>query len=227
MTFLRRNWIPIAASVFVTAVFVGVPFSIPRTGSNWPPSLGDWGDYIGGAMAMIAFIWLIAGHYETQRQLADANRDLALQSEATREVVAALATVAAASKLQVGEVFANAAPVFVPTSALAVDVNGVSFRVDNSSGYIAFRNDGALAKLVGVVSLEAHVSATLDGNRLCPTGGVFKLIVKSTKPMKQSGPITLVVSFDNKLGVRGWAKFTAKAVGELPSVELGHGQYPA
>lgn len=226
MHFVSRNRRPIAASIVVLLVFTGIPFCVPRTGTNWPPSLGDWGDFIAGAMAIIAFIWLIAGHHETQQQLVATNRDLEIQSEATREVVSALATIAAANKVQVGDLFADAQPIFVPMGSLATDIDSVTFRVNKAAGYVSVRNEGALAKLIGVRSLQPDMTAELRASPLCPTGCEFRIVVQSAKPLKTAGPLAIVLEFDDKLQTRGWARITANSFDELPHVEHGHGQYP-
>ena len=66
MNFIKRNAFLFGATVTVAAVFISIPLFATRNQATWPPSLGDLGNYIGGAMALIVFLWLIAGHLENQ-----------------------------------------------------------------------------------------------------------------------------------------------------------------
>ncbi len=47
---------------------------------NEMPSLGDWGDYLGGIFAAIGFIWLIVAHVNSQRRIEEGQKELENQA---------------------------------------------------------------------------------------------------------------------------------------------------
>lgn len=216
----NRNWIWFCATGVVIIAFVAVPFFMPRNANQWPPSLGDWGDYLGGAIAIVAFLWLIAGHLENQRQIADSNRDVQIQLELTREVVGALAVIAAGTKVQAQEVLADAAPLVVFVGSTGSNTGRNVVAAVPTSGHFSFRNDGPAITLESVSVHRQEVTCGLEGNRLCPTGSLFRIVVSSKKPLRDLWPIEMTLVYKDKFGTTGWIKITAKSFGEAPNIEV-------
>lgn len=219
MDYLARNlWLIIATAV-VAIVFVGIPFFVPHDAGKWPPSLGDWGDYIGGAMALIAFIWLMAGHLQNQEQIASSNRDMQTQLEMTREVVGALATIAAGNKVQASEVLADAKPLFVFVGSTGDNLSRNTTAARPVAGNLSFRNEGAFVTLVAARVNNPELTCQIEGNSLCATGSVFKVHVLSKAPLKSMGPFEIAVEYKDKFQISGWASIRVKSFGEAPEVQ--------
>jgi hypothetical protein len=222
--FLKRNTWLLVGTFAVAVLFAVVPFFVSRDPSKWPPSLGDWGDYLGGAMALIVFLWLVAGHLENQRQIADANRDMETQLELTREVAGALATIAAGSKVQAQEALARAAPLFVFLGSTGEPLSRHTVAARPMSGYFSFRNDGSHVTFTGVRVTRPELRCRIEGGDQCGPGDTFKIRVASEQPLKGIGPIEMIVTYEDKFKISRWARITARSFEGTPDIDYGTGQ---
>lgn len=221
--FLTRNWLLICLTMSVVILFAIIPIALPRSDANWPPSLGDFGDYIGGAVAMIVFMWLVAGHFENQKHIANTNRDIEIQLDLTREVVGALATIAAGNKVQASEVRAGASPLFVHIGSTGQQSGRHMVAVHPTSGHFSFRNEGSHVRLVSVRLNSNDLNCKIEGNQMCGTGSTFRLFVASAKPLQNAWPMELTVLFENKIKISGWAKIRVKSFEDTPDIAYGVG----
>lgn len=74
-----RLWVGGVASVVVVgiaSIIVGVKWN-----ATPPPSLGDWGSFIGGVVSAVALIWLVIGTRQQSEELRNQRYELAMQRQ--------------------------------------------------------------------------------------------------------------------------------------------------
>ncbi len=84
----RRDW-RIAFGLVLTAIWLVAAFAYVAVGMGWIGFLGqpvgDLGDFLDGAFAPLAFLWLVLGLFLQQSELAQNNRAIRLQYEVMRK----------------------------------------------------------------------------------------------------------------------------------------------
>ena len=216
----KLAWIFTAFLICVAGV---VAILIPK-GSN-APSLGDWGDYIGGLAGTLALIWLIVGHFQNQAGIRETKEDLKTQLELTQDVAAALSRIAAGTQVQAAGILADSEPQFVHLSSTEDGMHQYQFKAKSnvSAGYLAFRNDGEPVTLVGIESASEGVNVELERTGPCLRGQTFKINIESTRPLHSTRNIDFVIHFDDKFKRRGTATFQAAAFNATPFISIHYG----
>jgi hypothetical protein len=74
-------------TIIIVIVAVVSPFLMPRDISKCPPSLGDWGGYVGGMGTLLALVWAVGGYLFNQMQIEENQKDIRNQLEIFRGAV--------------------------------------------------------------------------------------------------------------------------------------------
>lgn len=170
------------------------------------PSLGDWGDYLGGFFAAIAFVWLIVGHLHSQKRIEEGQKDLNTQMAFTQEVVSSLARLAMSAQLQDAARMADMLPVFVPKGAKGTMVGRSAGMVHPVSWHVQLQNEGEGVRLTGVTPMTEGVEVTVDKLGACPRNTIFVVNFGAKQPIKDFGKIACAIDFEDKIGRVGWAE---------------------
>lgn len=81
---MKTFWIGIAISAFY---FIGLVITIHGLGLTPMSSWNEFGDFLAGAFSPIAFLWLILGYLQQQRELQQNTRALEIQAEELKNSV--------------------------------------------------------------------------------------------------------------------------------------------
>jgi hypothetical protein len=84
----RRDW-RVALGLVLTVLWLVSAFAYVAAGMGWirflGQPMGDLGDFLDGAFAPLAFLWLVLGLFLQQSELAQNNRAIRLQYEVMRK----------------------------------------------------------------------------------------------------------------------------------------------
>ena len=187
------------------------------------PSLGDWGDYLGGIFAAIAFIWLIVGHLHSQKRIEEGQKDVVNQMALTQEVVASLARLAASATLQDAARMAEMLPVFAVQRSHGTVLDRSTAMIRPVSWHVAFRNEGEGVTLTEV--LPRTEGATVSVERLggCARNTMFTLNFKAEKPISALGKLRCVLRFEDQLKRAGYAEIGVSPDNGAVEVEVRMG----
>src|SRR5262249_17669641 len=148
------------------------------------PSLGDWGDYLGGIFAAIGFIWLIVAHVNSQRRIEEGQKDLENQMAFTQEVVASLARLAMSAQLQDAAAMANMLPVFTTQGSNGTILSRSAAAVHPTSWHVQARNEGDGVTLIDVIPRTNGVHVSLEHPGPCPLNGTCRINYSAGSPIK-------------------------------------------
>lgn len=204
-------WVSVA--IILLALFV--PFLVPHD-PDWPPSLGDWGDYIGGMGTLLAIIWAIGGYFCSYIDNQKNQEDIKEQLDISRSAVGALSQIAAKMGKDFEETKATAMPRFVSLGSLAPASVPTSRFIQpiTPTGYIELRNDGAGVVVYSVESQSENWKARLQRTGFIRPGEHLKILFETTGKARIGGPISAVVRFETRLAMSGWFNVQASTTAE-------------
>ena len=212
--------------VFVTIGVLGCGLYAVKFLEPSSPTMGDWGDYIGGLVGIATLIWLVVGHIETQVELQQSKEDLRQQAEFTQEAIGALARIASGTQVQAAEVLADAEPLFVHTSSTTIASGMKKFQMRSmvQSGYIALRNEGGSVSVVEVKTFCEDFTAKFEGPHILNRGTTFRLILNSKKGLNASGNLNFLINFKDRFGRAGSVSLTAPSFEASPTIKTTMGR---
>ncbi|SIN88364.1 hypothetical protein SAMN05444166_1430 [Singulisphaera sp. GP187] len=204
------------ASIFILIVSVLIPCFVPHTGQDWPPTLGDWGDYLGGMGTLLALIWAIGGYFYVHLENRETQQVIEDQLDINRSSVGALTQIAAKMQAEFAEAVDAATPRFVSLGSLAPtpDPTNRFVRAISPTGYIELRNDGAGVMIHSVESRLGTWKIQLQKTGFIRHGEQLKLLVETEKNIRAGGPIQAIIRFENRLAMHGWFEVKSSATAE-------------
>lgn len=211
-------------SLFIIVAAFATAWTFVTDPEATSPSLGDWGDFIGGFAALITLIWLIDGHFENRKEINESRRDLAEQLRLTREVVGTLTRIASSSQVQAGEVLAEAKPRFQFAGSTGENLSSSTVATRPTSGRVSFKNVGGPVFLDAIESLDANIVPSLEQKGQCHSDSSFNIHIKSMGPLKNAGAIQLRLRFRDKFERHGFAEIRIRAFDATPDVVVHMGQ---
>ena len=137
---------------WITALIIVVGIIILFIGNHnkqhWPPTIWDWGDFIGGMGTLLALIWAIGGFMFNEMQLRETQKDIQDQLEIFRSAVGSLHHVAASMKLSAADIIAESMPRITPISSLHLEpTSRMTVHARGKKGAINFRNEWYIQSL--------------------------------------------------------------------------------
>ncbi len=182
--------------------------------------MGDWGDYLGGVAGVVALIWLIVAHLDSQREIIQTQNDLKSQLELTREAVGALTRIASGTQVQAAEALVEAEPRFQHVGNMGMPVRNGVMPIAPLNGYIQLENVGGLVMLEKASATTDQISVSLENNGLCDKGSRLKLFRQSKTPLKNSGAIHIRLLFTDKFQRSGFADIKVHAFDKAPDIQV-------
>lgn len=224
---------PEDAGWFVTysVAFFGVAFcAVVIIWKQDMPSLGDWGDYLGGIFAAIGFIWVVVAHLISQARIEEGQTETRNQMELNREqialtqqIVSSLGRIAMSSQLQDATTLRDTLPVFAQTDSTGTSTGRNTTAIIPISWTLRFRNEGGGVKLLGVESRTQGVAVNSNKGDAFPNGAVLILQFTSKEPIRDYGQVICDVKFEDLLQRIGRAKVTLDTSTGISSVEIKPG----
>ncbi len=209
------------ATALILIVAVAVPFLVLHGGNNRPPSLGDWGDFIGGMGTLLAIVWAIGGYLFNHMQIHGTQKDIEGQLELFQSAIGSLNRIAATMQGRFAESVAEAMPILVATGSMG-QVPGPGNRfmpIRTNNWYIDLRNDGVPFTLLSIKSMQSDWTIVNPNTGIVRSGQSFRLRLDTNKDHKDRGTIFLIFHFQNSLGMCGW--FDLKASKVVEGVVIG------
>lgn len=186
--------------------------------------INEWGDFLGGLAAVLALVWLIAGHLDNQRQIQETKADLDVQFALGREAIGELAKIAAGAQIEIKQVLADARPIFEFKEYLGNNLRngGVASRPKKAT--VVFENTGGAVNLSEVIPMNGNVIVNLKNPGLCKTNDRVEIGLESEVFLKDSGEICFNLLFEDIFRVAGWAQITFQKYGTIPTVTINPGR---
>lgn len=194
---------------------------------NEMPSLGDWGDFLGGIFAAIGFIWLIVAHVNSQRRIEEGQKDLENQLAFTQEAVTSLVRLAMSAQLQDAATMANMHPVFVKQNSSGTVLRTELASIRPVSWDVSFRNQGEGVKLTNIEPRTAEVQVDIQNLGACPNGAMFIIQLRAAKPIREFGSITCRLRYQDKIQRGGYADISVGFPNGDVDVQYHMGEPPA
>jgi hypothetical protein len=191
------------------------------------PSLGDWGDLVGGIFAAIGFIWLIVAHVNSQRRIEEGQKDLENQMAFTQEVVASLARLAMSAQLHDAAKMAEMLPVFVSHGSGGTGISSNTVMAQPVSWHVRLKNEGNGVKLVGAESHTDGVHVTVERLGPCPKDAMFTVNFNSGGPIRMLGRLRCVLRFQDQIKRGGYADMVVTVPDGHGAVECHMDEPPA
>jgi len=190
------------------------------------PSFGDWGDFLGGIFAAIAFVWLIVAHINSQRRIEEGQKELKDQVALTQEVVASLSRLALSARLQDATTLAEMLPEFVIDASGGSGTNA-TVPIQPVSWKVRLKNQGKGVKLTGGESHTSGVKVAVQRLGACPNDEMVTVEFHSDGPIKTLGKLKCVLRFQDQLERCGFANIVVELSSGRVDVECRMGEPPA
>lgn len=186
------------------------------------PTLGDWGDFLGAAVAAIAFVWLIVGHFHNQQQIIDGQAQANNQLGLTRELVGALGRIAAINQVQAAAELAEGEPKFTYVGLTnAGQVTG-NFSPNAGENAAKFRNEGGGIEILSIAAKTADLTCTTN-SLIVLRGQDVSITLKSPNPLPTLGKLDYVLVFRDNFARIGRLVFHADGIHSAHEVETRMG----
>ena len=197
--------------------------------NHWPPTVGEWGDFIGGTGTLLALVWAIGGFMFNDMQIRETQKDIQDQLEIFRSAVGSLTYIAASMQVNAADILAESKPKITPLGSLNLEqTSRMTVPARGKKGAINFRNDGHPVTLNSVESKAGDWSVTLSPRGVVRQGCTFQLQLETQDSIADGGPVHVVVRFETYLSVGGWFDIRMECAGLHVAVgEMHMGLPPA
>lgn len=206
----------------IAAVFFSIVFCSSETNQ-----IGAWGDFLGAAIATIAFFWLIAGHFENQREIASTNNQMAEQLQLLRGAVQEMGTIAGAVRILAAHVLAEAQPILrsIPERAIGHNTSYQGEAIPVRASWV-FQNDGEGISIVSCSTSTSEVAAAIQPKDALPHEATVSVELTSAKPLRPVLPVTVFLVYENRFNLRGYVAIECREIGQPPIIKYGMGEPP-
>lgn len=177
---------------------------------NEMPSLGDWGDYLGGIFAAIGFIWLIVAHVNSQRRIEEGQKELENQARLHPRGGRIACQARHDAQLQDAAKMADMLPVFVKQSSSGTVLRPGVALIHPVSWDVSFRNEGEGVMLTSIEPRSDGVQATIQSLGACPRNAMFLIQLKAGKPIREFGTVACRLRFQDKIQRGGYADIAVR-----------------
>ncbi len=190
-------------------------------------SPNEWGDFLAGAFAPLAFFWLVVGYLQQGEELRVSSRALQLQAEELKNSVEQQRELVEVTRLQVEserEAFAHQQAVHQESLRpnFTVVGSGGSFSGDGRSKYnITLTNSGNTATDVSVeIDVNGSEKKHVASFPVCERGFQRQIELFMTTPYPIGTNQKLRISFCDLLGISQLAEYSASRTSDHPHSSL-------